>query len=389
MEKKKTNIRALLFCGLLMTITAASDSLRGIFLPEFRKAFALSEQQAGMIIMISYIGNLLFLSVGGRLSDRIPRKRYITGLLIIWCAALLTYVLTENYHILLAGMIFSMGGSTMLSTTVNMMTPLMFAVPAMVVSILNFLQGVGITVSQNIAGRFSDSLGAWHTVNLILLAAAAVCLLLLAGLKLPETEKSEAQEKISIPALLRSPASILLILICGSYFVAEHGLMNWLTSYGTEYLGMSLQDASFTLSLFFGGITVGRLIFAPFIDKIGVFGTLLISSAAGAALYITGMALGTAGTFFIAAAGLALSVAYPLIVMLIGKFFPASVSGSATGLILSIGTLADIGFNAFFGSFVNAVGYGIAMTVMPVSAALFCVLLFTLRFAVRESRNIR
>ena len=45
------------------------------------------------------------------------------------------------------------------------------------------------------------------------------------------------------PKLERTPCikilSLLLIIICGSYFVAEHGLMNWLTSYGSEYLGIA------------------------------------------------------------------------------------------------------------------------------------------------------
>ena len=152
---KDKKLTAVIFCGLLMLITAASDSLRGIFLPAFRNTFSLSEPEAGMIIMISYVGNLIFLSVGGRLSDRLPRKRFLGGLLLLWAMALLLYVLTEDYTLLLAGMIFSMGGSTMLSTGINILTPLLFSAPAMLVSIFNFLQGVGITASQNIAGRFS------------------------------------------------------------------------------------------------------------------------------------------------------------------------------------------------------------------------------------------
>ena len=87
MEKKNSKITAVLFCGLIMTITAASDSLRGVFLPQLRSSFSLTEPQAGRIIMISYVGNLLFLSVGGYLSDRMPRKRFIGGVLLLWASA--------------------------------------------------------------------------------------------------------------------------------------------------------------------------------------------------------------------------------------------------------------------------------------------------------------
>lgn len=388
MKKNKTNITALIFCGLIMTITAASDALRGVFLPQFRSTFSLTESQAGRIIMISYVGNLLFLSVGGYLSDRLPRKKFIGGVILLWAAALASYVFTENYYILLAAMIFSMGGSTMISTSVNIITPLLFASPAMTVSIFNFLQGVGTTTSQNVGGRFADSLKAWHIANGIILTLAVICFVLLMTLKLPDPEKPEKKSGGYI-GIMKNPASVILILIFGCYFIAEHGLMNWLTSYGSEYLGFTVKRSAVYLSVFFGGITVGRLVFAPLIDRIGIFRSLLIWSAVGASVYTVGIALGKNGIMFVGISGLAFSIIYPMLVMLTGKFFDSSEAGSATGFILSIATFFDIGFNAFFGGLVERSGYGKAIVVLPVCAILFCVLLFLLKFAVKRSREIR
>ena len=388
MKNKHTgSIPALFFCGVIMLITAASDALRGVFLPQFKSVFSLSDAQAGHIIMVSYIGNLLFLSIGGYLSDRMPRKRFIGSVLLLWMAALLTYILTENYYILLLAMLFSMGGSTMISTSVNVIMPLMFAAPAALVSIFNFLQGIGITASQNIGGRFADSLDAWHIANGIILGLAAICLIVLMTLKLPDPEKRT--ERIRPFAIVQQPQSILLILICGFYFVAEHGLMNWLTSYGSAYLGFSVSKASFYLSLFFGGITIGRLIFAPFIDKIGIFRCLLFFSSIGALLYTAGILLGRNGMLLLGVSGLAFSILYPLLVMLIGKFYAPSCAGSATGFVLSAATLFDIGFNAFFGSLVEYAGYRIAMLVMPVSAVLVAVLLIALKCCSEKAKAIR
>lgn len=374
---KENKIPALLFCGLIMLITAASDALRGVFLPQFKSSFSLTDSEAGRIIMVSYIGNLLFLSIGGYLSDRMPRKRFIGGVLILWIGALLTYIFTENYYLLLFAMIFSMGGSTMISTSVNVITPLMFASPAAFVSFFNFLQGVGITASQNVGGRFAGSIKSWHAANGIILTLAVVCFILLMTLKLPDPEPKA--QRTNLFSILKQPQSIMLIFICGCYFVAEHGLMNWLTSYGSEYLGFTVSKAAFFLSLFFGGITVGRLVFAPFIDRIGVFKCLLIFSSVGAVLYTLGIVFGKSGMLLLGISGIAFSIIYPLLVMLIGKFFDSACAGSATGLILSVATLFDIGFNAFFGSFVEKAGYGKAMTVMPSAALLVAVLLFSLK----------
>lgn len=387
MDKKNNKFTALLFCGLIMLITAASDALRGVFLPQFKSSFSLTDSEAGRIIMISYVGNLLFLSFGGYLSDRLPRKRFIGGVLILWICALSAYIFTENYYILLFSMMFSMGGSTMISTSVNVVTPLMFASPAAFVSFFNFLQGVGITASQNIGGRFAESLKSWHIANAIICSLAVICFVLLMTMKLPDPRPEG--KKTGPFLILRQPQSIMLIFICGCYFVAEHGLMNWLTSYGSEHLGFTVSKSALYLSLFFGGITVGRLIFAPFIDKIGVFKCLIIFSAVGAVLYTSGIIFGKKGMLLLAVSGIAFSIIYPLLVMLIGKFYDSDCAGSATGLILSVATFFDIGFNAFFGGIVEKAGYGKAMTVMPTAAVLVAVLLVTLKVCSKKSKDIR
>ena len=279
-----------------------------------------------------------------------------------------------------------MGASTMISTSVNIITPLMFASPALFVSVFNFLQGIGITLTQNVGGRFAGNIRSWHIANLIMLSSAAICFVLLMTLDIPDQEKSE--KKVSYRVLAKDPATWLLITICGCYFVAEHGLMNWLTSYGSQHLGFTVSKSAMYLSLFFGGITLGRLVFAPLIEKIGVFRSLLIWSSVGALLYTAGIALGRQGIMLLAVSGIAFSIIYPMLVMLLGKSYDPGIVGSATGFVLSIGTLFDIFFNAFFGKLVENVGYGKAIIVLPVSAVLWCIMLYILKFCVKRSKGI-
>jgi fucose permease len=386
--KPKKNIRAALCCVLLMIITGSSDALRGVFLPVFKTHFSLSDSQSSRIIMISYVGNLIFLFVGGYLADRLPRKRFIGGVMILWMSALAAYVFTDSYAVLLCAMIFSMGASCMLSTTVNLITPLLFASPALLVNVFNFCQGVGITSSQNIGGRFAGKFSSWHTANALLLAAAAVCFVLFMTLKLPDPEPQPQSVLKSYAKVLRNPACIYLILLCGFYNVAEHGLLNWLTSYGSEYLGFTVPRSAFFLSLFFGGITLGRLDFAPLVEKIGAFRSMLIWSTAAALLYVTGIALGRFGIWLICISGLAFSIIWPTYALLVVKFYDPSLSGAAAGLIIGIAYLFDIAFNACFGSLIGSLGYGKAITVLPAAMVLFTVTLYLLRFNVAASKNI-
>ena len=71
---KKNNLFLLLSFSVLMILTGISDSLRGVFLPTFQTHFALSSTQSSMIIMVSYIGNLIFLLIGGKLVDKYQKS---------------------------------------------------------------------------------------------------------------------------------------------------------------------------------------------------------------------------------------------------------------------------------------------------------------------------
>lgn len=389
--KSKTNISAAVFCVLLMLITGASDALKGVFLPQFKSSFSLSGSQSSRIIMMCYVGNLLFLFIGGYFADRLPRKRFVGAVMLMWMSSLAAYVFTENYAVLLVAMIFSMGASTMLSTSVNLITPLIFAAPAFYVNIFNFCQGAGITASQNLGGHFADRLSGWHAANAILLALAAVCFVLLMTLKLPDPDPSAADKSpvSSYKSVLKNPACILLILLCGFYNVSEHGLQNWLTSYGSEYLGFTVSRSALFLSLFFGGITIGRLIFAPVVQRLGVFRSMLVFTTISALLYSFGILLERKGVYLICISGLAFSIIYPTMVLLIGRFFDPNVSGAATGFIIGMSNIFDIAFNACFGGLVQKTGYAFSIKLLPVFMTLFAVVLYILRFAIPRSKEIK
>ena len=60
---------------VLMVGLGSSDSLRGIFSPVFSSHFALSATQLGLIVTVSYIGNLVFLLVGATSLNGLKRKK--------------------------------------------------------------------------------------------------------------------------------------------------------------------------------------------------------------------------------------------------------------------------------------------------------------------------
>ena len=179
--------------------------------------------------------------------------------------------------------------------------------------------------------------------------------------------------------ILKNPACKYLICICGFYYVAEHGLQNWMVTYGSEYLGYTRERAALYLSIFFGGITIGRLLFAPLVQKLNPARSIAIFAGIGAVLYLAGILLERAGIIPLLLSGLAFSILWPTIVLIIGTYYPRAQNGIAVGFITAVATLFDIAFNAGFGTLVEQLGFAVSIKILPLAALLFFLLYVVMR----------
>lgn len=377
---KKWSSRLTFFAFVVLMVGLGSnDSLRGIFSTIFQEHFSLTTTQLGLIVTASYIGNLVFLLVGGNLSTRFSKKRVLQVLILIWMAALALFAFTSNYTVLLIGMALALGSSTLLNTTMNLITPLLFATaPGFFVNFMFFTQEIGTSGSQYILGSHADGFAFWQHTNLVLLILGAVAFVLLLFCNVPE----EAAASADAPAQKGGydwRIIVPYVLVFGFYFIAEHGVMNWMVAYGVDGLGLPQASAAKYLSVFFGGMMIGRLCLSPLVDKLGALKSLAAFGGVSCVLYLIG-SLGGAVTMPVwAISGLSFSILYPTLVMSIRLYFPAQQVSGAAGTILSIASLADILFNVGFGKLVDMAGYAVSIRVLPLSVLAFFIvfMLFT------------
>ena len=377
---KKWSSRLTFFAFVVLMVGLGSnDSLRGIFSTIFQEHFSLTTTQLGLIVTASYIGNLVFLLVGGNLSTRFSKKRVLQVLILIWMAAVALFAFTSNYTVLLIGMALALGSSTLLNTTMNLITPLLFATaPGFFVNFLFFTQEIGTSGSQYILGSHADGFAFWQHTNLVLLILGAVAFVLLLFCNVPE----EAAAPADAPAQKGGydwRIIVPYVLVFGFYFIAEHGVMNWMVAYGVDGLGLPQASAAKYLSVFFGGMMIGRLCLSPLVDKLGALKSLAAFGGVSCVLYLIG-SLGGAVTMPVwAISGLSFSILYPTLVMSIRLYFPAQQVSGAAGTILSIASLADILFNVGFGKLVDMAGYAVSIRVLPLSVLAFFIvfILFT------------
>ena len=389
---REKNIRwiPVLCFGVLMLGLGSSDSLRGIFSPVFQEHYGVGGRGLSMMVVISYVGNLLFLSVGGKMMDTFDRKKVAMGMLGIWMAAVLLNVLTDSYPMILLSMFLALGASTMLNTTVNLLTPMVCAGYAgMMVNIFFFIQGIGTSGSQFLLGRYAFSYNGWKMINGVLFAVGLVSLVLFAMVNLkPEKEKIKPKTIQKKKPQDMPGASIfwLLVLMMGFYFIGEHGIMNWMLTYCMNALQMPSHTASAYLSIFWGGMTVGRLVFAPVVQKLGVRKSLKYFGGAGTVLFVAGVLSGSKGVILLSGSGLLISILYPTMVLFFQQIYPVSVVATKTGAIISAATIADIVFNAGFGALSDSVGIQISFLILPVCMVLYyCFYLLLLRVSPSEA----
>lgn len=372
---RKKELLAYISMAVIMIALGASDAMRGIFALVFEEHFTLSNTQISMIVTVSYIGNLVFLLIGGKIADRFQKKAVSLSIVLIWCLGALLYVITDNYYALLVGMFITMGASTLMNTLMNIMTPLLFtSAPAMIINTLFFVQGIGTTGSQKIAGTYATDITSWKITNLILIVIAVVGIILLSFITVKEPDKKAnitMNKKKGFKDVIQNPSFLYLFFILGCYFIAEHGILNWFVSYAYNYLKLSRITATTYLSLFYGGITIGRLVFAPLIAKFGIQNSIKIFGGGATLFYVVGILLGTNGMVILSFAGIFFSILYPTLIMMIQSYFEKEIVSTATGSIISAATIFDIIFNIIFGCFVDKIGFAKSFIILPVTMCIF------------------
>lgn len=394
-DKKKIGLILMyLSFGIVMAGLGANDALRGVFSPIFKDHFTLSSVQISMIIVMSYAGNLIFLWAGTRLADRFEKKKVMMGILLIWMAALLVYVTTDNYYVLLITMLFTMGASTLMNTMINLFVPMYFAAPGLIVNTLFFVQGIGTTGSQMILGQVATGFPWWQKTNLLLfsLGLIGLILFLFAGkkavvLKSETTDaKNDFDSASKAKVQMNSPILWLLVLVFGFYFIGEHGVLNWLLLYCKDQFGMDSNQASIYLSMFSGTMMIGRLVMAPLVQKLGPSRSIQIFGGIGTVLYAVGIFCGKPTLMLVGISGLFVSILYPTLLLFVQQYYPSSIASTATGTIISIATIFDIAFNLLFGKIIDQMGYHLGFMILPVSMIIFYLIV---NFLIKKYKPLR
>lgn len=363
------------------------DSLFGVVWPVVHREFGVAESFASVysVIVAMTSGGVSFFA--GRLIRKFGTGRVTFVSVLLTAVGLLGTSFAPNLWVMMFFSVVMGYGAGAIDTGLNNYVSLHYKASHM--NWLHCCWGVGVTVSPIIMSAFlSGETGSWRTGYRII-AAIQFCIALIAAISLPhwkdsesgratagdENEKNKKANIFAVKGVLTSTLS--LGLYCGMEFLVG----TWGASYLVNTFALSPDSAAKWISLYYGGIMLGRLV-SGFVSMKTSDNTLIragiVISFAG--MFLLALPIGTPAFFGLLLIGFGFGPIFPSVLHSVPGRFGNELSADITGF--HMGGAYALGFliQVSFGYIASATTFYITpFVLLAVVAALFTVNEVTIR----------
>ena len=363
------------------------DSLFGVVWPVVHREFGVAESFASVysVIVAMTSGGVSFFA--GRLIRKFGTGRVTFVSVLLTAVGLLGTSFAPNLWVMMFFSVVMGYGAGAIDTGLNNYVSLHYKASHM--NWLHCFWGVGVTVSPIIMSAFlSGETGSWRTGYRII-AAIQFCIALIAAISLPhwkdsesgratagdENEKNKKANIFAVKGVLTSTLS--LGLYCGMEFLVG----TWGASYLVNTFALSPDSAAKWISLYYGGIMLGRLV-SGFVSMKTSDNTLIragiVISFAG--MFLLTLPIGTPAFFGLLLIGFGFGPIFPSVLHSVPGRFGNELSADITGF--HMGGAYALGFliQVSFGYIASATTFYITpFVLLAVVAALFTVNEVTIR----------
>lgn len=370
-------------CFLIAVIEGLDIQAAGIAAAGIRESFGLNSSQLGVFFSAGILGLLPGALVGGRLADRIGRKKVLILSTAIFAVFTLCTVWVNSFNSLLAVRFLAGAG-------LGAAMPILITLASEAVTPQNRGRAVGLMYCGMPVGAAILSLIAttefgsdWKNIfylgGLLPIIVIPVMMWLLPEskefLKAQDKTTTQAQPQASFKDLFNAENRLRTILIWVSYFftlMVVYIMLSWLPSLFTE-LGFSRQEGATAQFYFMASATVGTVILGVLTDRwkkayviLLMYGGILAGLfALNAASALTQMYLASAlvGAFVIGCQGVLYAFG--------GIVYPTEVRATGVGVASALGRVGAMLGPAIAGQLLAA-GFGAAGVI---SAAIPCIVI--------------
>lgn len=367
------------------------DSLLGAAWPAMHLDFGVSLSLAGLLSAIVSTGTVISGLSSARLISRYGTARVTTVSVLMTALALLGIALNRSF-VLMALLCIPLGlGGGAIDAALNNFVALHYHARHM--NWLHCFWGIGATIGPALISALLSRTGQWRS-GYWAMAVVQCVLTLVMFLSMPLWRKANEQEGVikeeeitpmKLRDVVRLPFAlpVLISLLC--YCGAESTMSLWGASYLVGARGIGAEVAASWVSLFFLGVTGGRLL-SGFLaqrlrsDQLVRYGAVCSAIGAFMLLLPLGNALLPVGFFCV---GLGFAPIYPSMLHQTPRIFGEKVSQSVMGIQMAFAYVGSTLLPPLLGALTHVLG----MSIMPIYVLiLICVLLLCTSYVFSHKR---
>lgn len=358
------------------------DSLLGVAWPVLHTEFGVPESFASIFSIIVGLCTGAVSFIAGKLIRKFGTGRVTFVSILLTAIGLIGISLSPNIIVMMFFSVILGYGAGAIDTGLNNFVSLHYKAHHM--NWLHCFWGIGVTASPIIMSSFlKGENGTWRNgyrvIALIQLAIALITLFSLKKWKSVEAKSQQAEESKkseknkSALEIVKGKGVLTSILSLGLYCSMEFLVGTWGSTYLVDVYALTPDVAAKWVSLYYGGIMLGRLI-SGFIsmkasDKMMIRGGIAVSFLGMLLLLLP---LGKASFFGLMLIGIGFGPIFPSVLHSVPERFGAEYSADITGF--HMGGAYAVGFltQLFFGFVAGATTFAIT----PFVLVGICILLF-------------
>lgn len=366
----------LIFLGCVAYVTIGLGHLVvGTVMEPMVHAYGVQYGDGGQLVMHQFLGAMVGMIVAPWLMGRFGNKAALFCALVVLAAAQGMYASGPSWSVMLGTAPFAGFGLGITEVAVGAF--IIGAAKQAANTAMNRVEvffGLG-ALTMPFAGALLIKMGYWKiSFGLVgALAVVSVTLWLLLWPKAAAAGDSDDARSGPLPEQRHSasvrksvPAAYWRVLAPGCavfavYVGLEMSLVHYLPSILVLDNGVAESAAALSLSVYWGAMTIGRLVSGPIADKWGG-GRYLLATCASCAVFCALMGVsGSAGAVFAMAAliGLVMSGMYAVALVFVNQAAPGT-SARTTSLLMTFGVVGGAVMPKLSGWFLD--GYGVAAT---------------------------
>ena len=357
------------------------DSLFGVSWPVVHTDFNLPESFASVYSVIISVctGGVSFVS--GWLIRKFGTGKVTFFSILLTAIGLVGISFSPNVVVMLICSVIMGYGAGAIDTSLNNFVSLHYKAQHM--NWLHCFWGIGVTVSPMIMSQFlTGETGGWRdgyrVVALMQVVFAVLVLFTLPKwkkLEAPVTAETDEKSDKTLIDILKTKGMVTSILSLGLYCSMEFLLGTWGATYIVNTLGLSPDTAAMWVSLYYGGIMLGRVI-AGFVsmkysDNSLIRAGIVVSSVGMLVLLLPLGATSLVGLLLI---GIGFGPVFPSTLHAVPERFGKKYSADITGYHMGGAYAIGFGIQLIYGFVASATTFKITPFVLIILCAslLFC-----------------